>query len=350
MKISDLEFFLVDVPRSDSVVPLRSLLVRLASDDGHEGWGEAALAWRPGELADRRRALLPGLAGRSVFQIEELARLDLLRPASLRAAVEMASWDMIGRALGEPICHLMGGPYRARIPIAARLPQDGIETVVLRARELADRGFHAQVVPGSGDAETDGARIVAVLEALGERVELRVDGLGRLDAAAALALCQKLERHAEVRHFVDPIAGGDLARLARLRQQTAVAIGARMLIDSPARIVDAARQEAAELVVVDMARVGGLSAARACGVVAEAAGMIAALDAGESVGPAAAALLQVAASTPAFSTSSELSFHELRGDVLAERIETVDGMMATPEGPGLGVEISRAKIERYLAT
>jgi L-alanine-DL-glutamate epimerase-like enolase superfamily enzyme len=45
-----------------------------------------------------------------------------------------------------------------------------------------------------------------------------------------------------------------------------------------------------------------------------------------------------------------LSFHELRGDVLAERIETVDGMMTTPEGPGLGVEISRAKIERYLAT
>ena len=71
---------------------------------------------------------------------------------------------------------------------------------------------------------------------------------------------------------------------------------------------------------------------------------------GPSLGIAVAAMLQVAAATPAFSCSNESAYHELQDDLLAESPEVVDGMIAVPEGPGLGVEIDRAKVERYQVT
>ena len=121
MKINDLEFYLVQIDRSESEEPVRSVLVRLTTDSGLEGWGESALGWQAEELAGRRDALLSVLAGRSIFEIEELHSLEVLSDAGLRSALEMAFWDLVGRAAGQPLCNLFGGGYRRRIPLAVRL-------------------------------------------------------------------------------------------------------------------------------------------------------------------------------------------------------------------------------------
>ena len=122
MKIADIDFYLVEIPRGVEYPPVRSLVVRLASDQGVEGWGEAASDWRPAELAGRRSALLPALVGTTVFNIAELAASDALATPELRAAVEMAQWDLLGRVVKQPLSHLWGGMYRQRIPLAVRLP------------------------------------------------------------------------------------------------------------------------------------------------------------------------------------------------------------------------------------
>src|SRR5688572_3431802 len=72
MRISDLELFLVSVPRGGTWPPVRALLVRLATSDGYEGWGEARVAWRTPELAPRRDLLLAALVGRAVHDLAEL--------------------------------------------------------------------------------------------------------------------------------------------------------------------------------------------------------------------------------------------------------------------------------------
>src|SRR3954453_9912088 len=105
MKISDLEFYLVAGPSTEPPHRVRSLVVRLVCDTGLEGWGEAPLEWRPSELEERRHSILPMIAGRSLFDVEELLAVDAVRPTALKSAMEMASWDAIGRAIGEPICH-----------------------------------------------------------------------------------------------------------------------------------------------------------------------------------------------------------------------------------------------------
>ena len=66
-----------------------------------------------------------------------------------------------------------------------------------------------------------------------------------------------------------------------------------------------------------------------------------------SLGIGMAAMLQLAAATPVFSHCHQCAYHHLRDDLLSEPLEIVDGMIAVPQGPGLGVDVDRAKLERY---
>jgi glucarate dehydratase len=350
MKISDLEFYRVAVPCGDSSQKIQSLLVRLASDAGLEGWGETSLEWRPSELAPRRQRLLPILAGRSIFDVEELAQLDALQVAGLRSALEMASWDLIGRAARQPLCHLLGGLYRSRIPVAARLANEPSESIAIRARELSERGFHTQILTCSGDAEVDGSRTLRVVEATGERVQFRVDGRGQYDVPAALELCQALETCPGVRYFLDPVSQGRFDQTAVLQRQTDVPLAVSLRIGSPGDIVEINRLGAAAHVVLAVDRLGGLGTVRRCTTVADAAGIAASLSVGRSLGIAVAAMLQVAASSPNLRTAHECAYHELSDDVLTHRLDLVDGMLAIPEGPGLGIDVDRSKLERYQVT
>ncbi len=349
MTINDIEFILVEIPCAARDRPVRSVLVRVTTDSDAEGWGETSLPWQAAELPGRRDALLPVLAGRSVFDIEELHTLGALSVAPLRAAVEMACWDLAGRTAGLPLCHFFGGGYREHIPLAVRLPQQQAEPQAHLARELAEQGFHAQIVTASGDVRHDVQTLEAVHEAVGDRAELRFDGAAIYDMLTARDVCRELEGTG-LRFFVDPLETNELHQVASLGRQTNVPLAVWRTIGGPADVPAAVRCGAASAVVVDLALVGGMMPARKCAAVADAGGVAAVLGAAPSVGIATAAMLQVAASTPAFSSGNECVYHQLHDDVLTEPLEIVDGMMAVPQGPGLGVDVDRAKVEQYQVT
>jgi len=345
MTIIDLEFFLVEVSCLGMPDPARSVLVRLLTTSGREGWGEAQLDWRPDELAARRNALLPVLAGRSLFEIEDLTGLAALRAAPLRCAIETASWDLIGQVAGLPLCHLFGGGYRRRIPLAVRLGGTSAGQVAQLARELAEQGFHAQIVASQGELDQDLELVAAIRQLTQDRAELRLDGAGSYDMETARDLCGDLE-NAGLEFVLDPLKTRDLDQIASLRRQTSLPLGVWRSIRSPTDVLAVVRCGAAPFVVVDLQLVGGLAAARRCAAIAQAAGLGAALCAGASLGIGSAAMLQVAAATPAFSHCHQCVPHQLQDDLLAEPLEVVDGMVAVPSGPGLGVEVDRAKLER----
>ena len=347
--INDLDFLLVEIPRTESADPVRSLLVRVTTDVGVEGWGEADLAWRPDELAPRRELLLPALAGKSIFDTEDLHTLEVLTSRPLRCAVEMACWDAVGRTVGRPLHELLGGNFRQRIPLAVRLSGSTDEQMVGLARELAEQGFHTQVLSSSGQAQRDLAMLRSVRQGVGDRVELRLDAAEAYDMEAARDLCAELDFDG-LQLLIDPLAGGELHPVASLGRQTTVPLAVWRAIGGPADVLGALRSGAAGCVVIDLQRVGGILPARKCAAVVEAGGVTALLAGGPSVGVATAAMLQLAAATPAFSSCNESAYHQLHDDVLAEPLETIDGMLAVPQGPGLGVEIDRAKVERYQVT
>jgi L-alanine-DL-glutamate epimerase-like enolase superfamily enzyme len=349
MTISDLEFYLVEIACYGRDAPLRSVLVRLATDSGLEGWGEGQLGWRASELAPRRDALLPVLAGRSVFDVEELLEQDALQPHPVRSAVEMACWDLVGKLTRQPLCHLFGGAYRQRIPVAVRLASAQGSQIAPLARELAEQGFHTQIIGSCGRPDRDLETLAAVREAAGERVEFRFDAQAGYDLETARELCAQIEPDA-LQFMLDPLESNELDQIASLRRQTSVRLGVWRAICEPADVLALVRCGAAPFVVVDLGLVGGIAPARRAAAIAQAAGVSASLGGGPSVGLAAAAMLQLAASTPAFSGCNECAYHQLQDDVLVHPLEIVDGMITAPRAPGLGVEVDRSKVERYQVT
>ncbi len=346
MTINDLEFYLVEIPCTEQDEPVRSVLVRLTTDSGLDGWGEARLRWQPEGLSGRRDALLSVLAGRSIFDIEEMLMLQSLADAPLRSAVEMACWDLVGRAVGEPLCRLFGGGYRMRIPLAVRLPEYNAQRIANVARELAEQGFHTQIITSCGRPEQDLQTLSAVRQGVGERAELRLDAAAGYDLQIARDLCAELE-HDDLQFLLDPLSTSEFHAVASLGRQTSVPLAVCRAIRSPGDVLMLARYGAAPFVVIDLWRIGGMSAARKCAAVAQAGGIAALPAAVPSVGIATAAMLQLAAATPAFSACNECAHHQLHDDVLVEPLEIADGMMAVPQSPGLGIEVDRSKVERY---
>lgn len=349
MEISDLEIFIAEVPCTGPQKPVRSLLVRLAMETGEEGWGETLATWHPWELEGRRAVLLQSLGGRSIFDIEDLLTLEVLSAPPLRCAVEMASWDLIGRALGQPLCHLLGGTYRRRIPMAACLPPCGSKEAAQLAHVWADQGFYTQVVASAGRVEQDLETLAAVRQATSAGVQLQLDAAATYDVATAERLCAKLEPE-NLHCLIDPVAGSDLHVVAALGRRTGVPLAAHRAIHKPADVLAAARCGAVSLAILDLHQVGGILPARKCAAVAEAAGIQALLGGQPSLGVSLAAMLHVAASLPALNSANHCTHHQLQDGVLAEPLDINEGMIAVPQGPGLGVTIGRAKLERWQIT
>lgn len=346
MKITDLEFFLVEIEHEISSTPIRRLLTRLTTDTGVLGWGDSAGKWRPEELAARREALLPVLAGRNVFDIEELLRLELLSQPELRVGLEMACWDAFGRSLGRPLAHLFGGEYRRCIPIMIRLGQGPADLIAQIAWASAEQGFNSQIITSSGDPRRDARTVAAVRESIGDRAELRLDGRAAYDATTARELCQELESSG-LQMFVDPLDTKSMLDMAALRRQTSVPLAVSRPVHSAADVLTLARGGATQMAVIDPQAVGGMLRTRQCVAVAEAGGLAVSLGGQPTTGLGVAAMLQLVAATPALACGNESAYHQLGNDVLAERLEIVDSMAALPQGPGLGVEVDQAKVERY---
>ena len=348
MNISDIEFFLIELPAGGGLV--RSLLVRLATDSGLEGWGETRKPWRAGELAARRKSLLSLLAGREVFDVESILTLDTLGDRAVACGIEMALWDLIARSARQPLCHLFGGGYRRSVPMSIRLPEGPPESVAQAARALSAQAVQSQIVNSSGSSERDLKLIAAVREACPDRVQLRLDARGQYGLQEAIRLCGDLPP-GSVQFVLDPLSGdGDSERLSVLNAQVRVPLGVLARVERPADIARLARAEAASFVLVDPVQVGGLLRARQCAAVAEAAGLAPCMRIENTSGLAVAATLQLAAATPSFISGHECSYPKLHDDILCEPLRVVDGMLAVPTAPGLGVEVDRDKVERYLVS
>ncbi|MDY0170625.1 MAG: mandelate racemase/muconate lactonizing enzyme family protein [Thermoguttaceae bacterium] len=349
MQLAELELSLVSIPQAEGSEAVRSLVVRLITDDGLEGWGEAPTGWRSDELNSRAAVLRAVILGRNAFDIEELLTLDVLQNAQVRCAVEMAAWDLVGRRANMPLCHLFGGCYRRRVPLAIRLHARHPRQAAKLSAELAQQGFHAHVVTATGRPETDLTMLRAVREAVGDRAQLRLDGAERFDMETARDLCAELEFDA-IEFLLDPLNTRQLHAAAALGRQTTVPLALSRAITRPGEVLAAVRSGAARFVVLRLPELGGLLTTQKSASVAAAAGLKTLACTGPSLGIATAAMLQLAAALPVLDGCNECAYPQLHDDVLTERLELVDGMLTVPQSPGLGVTVDRGKLEQYQVT
>lgn len=349
IKISDVELFVIEVPSGGTPAHLRALLARVLTNEGFEGWGECPLPnWNSETLRSKHEAMTPLLVGRSLFDVEDLLTLDCFAEApALRSAVEMGCWDAIAQACQQPLCHLLGGVYRERIPLAVRLPTQKPETLPHQARTWAEKGFHAQIINSTGQIRWDLAMVKSARESAGDRARIRLDGQGKYTYEQARDLCNRMEQE-PLQFFLDPIRDTNFRYLSKLYREINVPLAVSQSILSPKDVMCLAQTGISAQVVINIHQVGGLLAAKQCAAVAKAGGLDTLLGGTSPFGIATAAFLHLAASTPGFASSHECSYHLLKEDILEEPFQVVDGNLPVPNNPGLGILVDRDKVEGYM--
>jgi galactonate dehydratase len=344
------------------------VFARIRTDDGLEGIGEA----RPVNREEPVAAYLEAIAHRYVlgsdpFNIEALVaritRDDFELPGATEmtaiAIVEMACWDIIGKALDQPVYRLLGGACRTRIKAYANGWYTGERTpeaFAQAARKVVARGYRALKFDpfGAGVAELERAEharcvemVEAVRDAVGPDVEILVEMHGRFTAAQAIGLARDLEQVAPswIEEPVPPDQLGALVQVAR-STRIPVATGERLHLRTQFR--DLFASGAAQICQADITHCGGLLETKKIAAMAEAHGLLVAPhNVSASVGTAAA--LHIAASTPNFKIQEYFNdFAEPFVEQAAPGVPKVeDGYFPLPPGPGLGVTFNEDVVSAH---
>jgi muconate cycloisomerase len=321
------------------------VLVRLRADGGLEGLGEAvAMSLRGGADAASLAREIRELAEPTVVGLEVPAdpppAFDGISPAAA-AALEVALLDLAAKEAEMPLWRVLGAESAEPVTCNATLVAGPPPTVAADAERWAERGFTTFKlkvgVPG------DVGQVEAVRTALGHRARLRVDANGVWTPEDAVLRLTAMERHG-IELAEQPAA--DLEDLAAVRNQTAIPIAADESVNDPDDARRATELGACQLATVKLAKVGGITPARA--IAAELPVYLSsALDG--PVGIAAAAhLCQVLHPThPWARLAHGLATQLLFTDTIASvQCDLRDNLLHLPDGPGLGVEIDAEALER----
>ncbi|QIG47752.1 mandelate racemase/muconate lactonizing enzyme family protein [Nordella sp. HKS 07] len=361
MKIKALETLLANAGQRNY------LFVRLVTDTGLVGIGEATLEWQE-KAVDLllNEWVASRVIGKDPFDIEDVVggmiRDQYQGGSTVMTAIsgaEIAMWDIIGKATGQPVYRLIGGKAKQRLDAYANGWYGGCVTpqqFAARAREVVARGYRAlKFDPFTtawkilDDEEADAAHAVvaAVAEAVGPTIGLMIEFHGRLGEGDALRFIRRLDAY-NVVWCEEPVAPENLEMLADLRRRVTKPISSGERLYAMADFARLISLRAADVVQMDVAHCGGISAAKKIAAMAATQDM--AISPHCSIGPVAlAAALHVAWSTPNMLKLECFAEFDVdwRNDLVCGWNPLRNGSFMLPERPGLGLELDEAAIAAH---
>jgi L-alanine-DL-glutamate epimerase-like enolase superfamily enzyme len=219
-----------------------------------------------------------------------------------------------------------------------------------RAGELAayyvEQGFSTLKTKAGSDMQEDLEMVRGVRDAVGMRLNLRIDPNRAYSPAQAAELARRLEEY-DLEYLEQPIPAEPLSDAHWLRQQTRTPIALNESVTDPASVWEILRAEAAEFILPDTHIAGGILPCVKIGHLCEAAGVPCIMHCGHDLGPKTAAMLHVAAACPAYSLANDSTYYGLKEDITVEPFQIVRGRIAVPDKPGLGIECDPLKLQRY---
>lgn len=334
------------------------ILVRLLTDDGLEGAGEASVtvrwsgetAWGVQALIDRVLApLLVGLELNTDDPLENIAAIDRRMDAAVqhnwfaKAAIEMACWDVLGKAAGQPVYELLGGACRPlAIPSRFSLGAYDVPRARARAAELVEQGFDTVKVKVGGPPEDDIPRVRAVREVIGPERKLVIDANGGWDADTAIRCLAEL-RDCRLAVVEQPTPDGDYASLARVRRAGGVPVMADDMCFNLIHAQELIRNQACDLISVYPGKNGGIRKARAIVELAAQHGIGCTLGSNLEFDVATAAMGHLAVATPNVLVEQYPgdihgpAYYEVR--IVRQPLSIVGPVTTLTNRPGLGIEV-----------
>ena len=366
MEIAEVRVIRADIPvvrpHKMSFTTLEAVnfaFVRLETRDGLSGWGEAACLGGPtwseesaeSVVAVVERYIAPWLVGMDASRIESI-RIEMARRIQgnpfARAAVEMALWDLNGRALGVPVHRLLGGRVRDRVPLSWSLAVADPEAEIEEARAKVALGHRIfKIKTAARPVAEDLGRVRRLREELGAAISLRIDANQGWDRPTALRAIRALEECAP--DFVEqPLPRWDLDGMAELGRRVAVPLMADESCFTPQDALAIARLGGVSVLGLKLTKSAGILGSMAVARVAEAAGLTCYVGCMIETSLGTAAYLQVAlAAAPVVWGCELFGPLLLAGDVVKRPVEYDAGDILALDGPGLGVEVDESLLARW---
>jgi muconate cycloisomerase len=368
MKITRIETIPVTVPKNPQRAIKGALghhtispfvLVKVHTDEGIVGLGEVSCTalWsgedQPTAMHFIKNYFAPLLEGENPTEIERLTakmRRAIAGNPFTKSALEMALWDILGKAVGLPVYRLLGGPVREFVP--TKFSVSGLEPA--KAAEIAawavGQGFRTMKVKVGIEPEEDVARVRAVREAIGPDVRLGVDANGGWSPRVAIQTIRRLQEF-NIYFAEQPVPALDVAWMADVRSHVQVPVMADESVYTLQDAMAVVRAGAADVLSVYVGKGGGIGPARKTAAVAEAAGLTCTVGSNLELGVATAAMIHLAMATPGIGAEefpcdiiSAFYYDHL---LLAEPLPLKGGEARPFEKPGLGVELDEEKVGRY---
>jgi muconate cycloisomerase len=331
-------------------------LVFIETDEGLTGIGEISNAFkRRGRLLCREvdQLLAPALVGEDPFRIAYLltkmeAALDGSEVA--KAGLEMALYDIVGKALHTPVHNLLGGRVRDRIQLSYSIPWGPPDQMAEFAAELAGKGFRTVKVKVGRDMETDVEAVRRVRGAVGAGTRVRIDAnMAWRTPKEAIRIIRALEAF-DPELVEQPLPPRELDGLAFVRANVDVPIMVDESVFTPRDAMEVIRREAADVVNVYVTESGGLLNASRTFAMCEAAGIPCMIGSMPEFGVGTAAQIHLGVAMTNLGPDSDtcgVLYHA--EDLLTEPLRIEDGFAYPPSGPGLGVALDMDVVERWQA-
>ncbi len=335
------------------------ILVEVSTDDGITGYGECIGTPSARGLEAYLALAAKVCVGRSPFENARLmsetyhALFQAFGTCSaprfagqVLAGLEMALWDLMGKATGQAVHQLLGGALRDEIQYFGFPQGDTPAEIATGARQLVESGSEVIYVKvGRGDA-VDLDIVKQVRAAIGPDRRLRLDPNEHWSALVAARLIPKIAQF-DVEFVEQPTDCESVSALAQARQSSPVAIAADQLVFTPHDVFDVCREKAADLIVLGLHETGGLTRFLKAAHIAEAAGINICIHGLYETGITTCAANQAAATVSNLDDGNQYMNHFLQWDIIKHPdLALHNGRLPVLGGPGLGFEVDNEAIER----
>ena len=341
----------------------QTLLVKVTTDQGIVGWGESHAVMTPRVvktvLTDLFRPILLGLDARQIEPIwEKMYSTQRLRGYGsgyfmrAMAGIDIALWDIVGRAAGMPVYQLLGGKFRDSIPTYQGVGGGPPEEVRTNAQALLERGFPNQkmsLAKGRGEEVRDVNRVRAAAEVLAGKGQILVDSLAGYTLAEATRVGRTLDEIENLGWWEDVLMPEDYGAYAILAERMDTPICAGEQYSNRFQFRDLFERRACDIVNPDTSRVG-ITETKRIAVMADAYNILFAPHSSMGSAPYRASAIHLCAATPnAVILEGGESYKRAFGNtILKVPLPYKPGSVDVPEGPGLGFEFDEDALARLV--
>lgn len=367
MKITAVETIELDAPLATpwkiatfTLSSLTACLVRIRTDEGVSGIGEAVARLGPGVTAAVVHEILaPVLLGKDPEDVEALweAMARTMRPRGhsrgfhleAMAGVDIALWDLLGQAAGKPIWQLLAGHGRREIPVyASSVLLDTAAKMADEARQLVADGYRAIKIKVGESAKRDAQRIEAIREAVGSDIDLMLDCNSGFEPTDAIQFGRTAERLG-IYWMEEPVNPDDLQGYRRIRsalKDLRIAAGEGEF--TPGGFVPLLQEGLLDVVQPDIARCSGFTGSRRVAALANAFNVSVAPHTGASGPVCIAATMHLAAAVPNFLVFEDMYIRNPLHDILEQPLPGQKaGRITVPTGAGLGIALNEARLRQF---